>query len=94
MKKIAYTRQNIDSYAPVKSGVYFLFDDDDRVLYIGKSKNIKRRLVEHFTGVSHLESDTHSFTFSLCSEKVMDEIESIMISNLEPPVNIKKNSLA
>lgn len=30
-----------------KSGVYFLFDGDNKLLYIGISKNIRQRIVSH-----------------------------------------------
>ena len=36
-------------FIPEKSGVYFFWDTyyDDKIIYIGKSKNLKKRLIKH-----------------------------------------------
>ncbi len=34
---------------PEKPGVYFFFDDQDEILYIGKSVNLKKRVCDHFS---------------------------------------------
>lgn len=33
---------------PEKTGVYYFFDDDDNLIYIGKSNNIRSRVISHF----------------------------------------------
>ena len=35
--------------APTTTGVYYMHKEDGSIIYIGKSKNIKKRLVQHFT---------------------------------------------
>ncbi|MAT90511.1 MAG: exonuclease [Flavobacteriaceae bacterium] len=35
--------------APTKTGVYYMHREDGEIIYIGKSKNIRKRLVQHFT---------------------------------------------
>ncbi len=35
--------------APTSTGVYYMHKEDGSIIYIGKSKNIKKRLVQHFT---------------------------------------------
>jgi len=35
---------------PTKTGVYYMYNKDNVIIYIGKSKNIKRRINQHFTG--------------------------------------------
>lgn len=35
--------------APTKTGVYYMHRKDGSIIYIGKSKNIKKRLTQHFT---------------------------------------------
>lgn len=39
-------RELIESL-PVSCGVYFIYDSHDELLYIGKSKNIKKRILQH-----------------------------------------------
>jgi len=34
---------------PEETGVYYFFDDDDSLIYIGKSKNIRSRVSSHFS---------------------------------------------
>ena len=36
--------------APSEIGVYYLRNQEGKLIYIGKSKNIKKRLTQHFTG--------------------------------------------
>ncbi len=36
--------------APSDTGVYYMHDKNGDIIYIGKSKNIKKRLMQHFTG--------------------------------------------
>ncbi|MDX2306064.1 MAG: exonuclease domain-containing protein [Microscillaceae bacterium] len=33
---------------PEETGVYYFFDEDDTIIYVGKSKNIKKRIAGHF----------------------------------------------
>ncbi|HAI75312.1 MAG TPA: DNA polymerase III subunit epsilon [Microscillaceae bacterium] len=33
---------------PEQIGVYYLLDEEDRIVYVGKSKNIKKRIASHF----------------------------------------------
>ena len=94
MLKIPLDIQNIKFNAPCESGIYFLFDEQQQVAYIGKSVDIRRRLLEHFHGHSHLNDHENYcyFTYSLCSEHVLEEVESIMVSNIIPVDNVKKKS--
>ena len=38
--------------APTATGVYYMHKEDGTIIYIGKSKNIKKRLTQHFTSDS------------------------------------------
>ena len=35
---------------PSETGVYYIYNKDGNIIYIGKSKNIKKRINQHFTG--------------------------------------------
>ncbi len=41
------THRNIINKLPTEVGVYYFFDDNQRLIYIGKSKNIKQRVAQH-----------------------------------------------
>lgn len=34
---------------PEETGVYYLYNEDGKIIYIGKSKNIKSRIIKHFS---------------------------------------------
>jgi len=38
------------SAAPTSTGVYYMHNTSGKIIYIGKSKNIQKRLTQHFTG--------------------------------------------
>lgn len=42
---------------PEETGVYYFKDQNDKILYVGKSKNIRNRVISHFS--SDLKSDRH-----------------------------------
>jgi DNA polymerase-3 subunit epsilon len=37
---------------PAKTGIYYIHNENGDLIYIGKSKNIKKRVNQHFTGTS------------------------------------------
>lgn len=50
IKLIEFDKKNIKIIG-LKSGVYFLFDENVNVLYIGKSIDLKQRISQHIRGV-------------------------------------------
>lgn len=47
----AITRQIIEAL-PSKTGVYYFLDEKDNIIYIGKSKNIRQRVLSHLSRVT------------------------------------------
>ncbi|WP_182354853.1 excinuclease ABC subunit UvrC [Flaviflexus huanghaiensis] len=43
---------------PTDPGVYRFIDEDDRVIYVGKAKNLRQRLVSYFQDVAYLHPRT------------------------------------
>lgn len=43
-----YLERNHFDQLPEKTGVYYFFNEKDELLYVGKSKNIKKRVAQHF----------------------------------------------
>lgn len=56
---------------PQQPGVYLMKDDDDHVIYVGKAKNLAKRVRQYFTG-----HDDRSFVASL--DKILSRIDFII----------------
>ncbi len=78
--------------APEACGVYYLYDDDKNVIYVGKSINIRKRLMEHFADPSakgeKMRAGVVDFSFEITgSELVALLLESSEIKRLQPRIN-------
>jgi DNA polymerase-3 subunit epsilon len=62
---------------PEKPGVYYFYNQDKKVIYVGKAVNIKKRVASHFTGHKitpqrqHFLRDTYSISFEVCATELM-----------------------
>ncbi len=73
--------------APIATGVYYMHRQDGTIIYIGKSKNIKKRLTQHFT------NDNRK------SRRIQDEVVSVsfeitgseLVALLKESEEIKRN---
>ena len=81
---------------PEKPGVYHFLDDRDKIIYIGKSKNLKQRLNSYRSikaenadkRLVRLVNATHSITFKTCSsEKAALRLENKLIRKFNPRYN-------
>lgn len=82
------------SKLPQKSGVYFFKDFAERVLYVGKAQNLKKRVKNHFA-----KPDQHFWNFikdvadidfiKTRSEKEAIILEAQLIKKLQPRFNIE-----
>ena len=59
---------------PQKSGVYQYYDKDDKLLYIGKAKNLKKRVTSYFT-----KKQEHGKTRVLVSK--IQDIKYLVVSS-------------
>ena len=70
---------------PNSTGIYYIHDKNSKIIYIGKSKNIKKRINQHFTG-----KDNKSAKLQLHSDSVTyDETGSELIALLKESHQIK-----
>ncbi|MDB5231352.1 MAG: polymerase epsilon subunit [Chitinophagaceae bacterium] len=79
---------------PYEPGVYYFHDAKGKVIYVGKAKCLKQRVVSHFTGLDtgkkrqEFLRTIHSVTFTTCSSEFTAAIlESIEIKRLWPAFN-------
>ncbi|RZK11414.1 MAG: nucleotide excision repair endonuclease, partial [Flavobacterium sp.] len=62
---------------PEKPGVYYFYNQEKKVVYVGKAVNIKKRVASHFSGNSvtqqrqHFLRDIHAISFELCATELM-----------------------
>ncbi len=76
---------------PEQPGVYYFHDVKDKVIYVGKAKNLKKRVISHFAGLDTSQKrqeflrKIHSITHSVCpTEFIACLLESVEIKRLWP----------
>ena len=78
---------------PEKTGVYYFHDANGKVLYVGKARNIRHRIIGHFTGESSrskrlFHERIHNISYELTgNELVALLLESREIKRLWPEYN-------
>jgi len=77
---------------PKEAGVYFFYNENDELLYVGKSKNIYKRVNQHFTNTSSksksLQKLTEEVTFEIAGNELMALLkENEYIKTLKPKYN-------
>ena len=93
LKSISFL-EKIDSFV---LGVYYLYDNNKTLVYIGKSKNIKRRIREHINKGTKLSKNIQYFRFKKTNNELFGLLlESSEIKRYRPIFNKKlrrKNNL-
>ncbi|MEM9258926.1 MAG: nucleotide excision repair endonuclease, partial [Bacteroidota bacterium] len=77
---------------PEDCGVYYFHDTDGRVIYVGKSKNIRSRVAQHFNDRTAkgklIASQVADITFELTGSELVALLhESEEIKRLQPTIN-------
>lgn len=77
---------------PEVAGVYYFHDDKGEVVYVGKSINIKKRVMEHFAKTTNKASKLQKYVDDISFEITGSELvallfESYEIKRLRPPIN-------
>lgn len=82
------------SQLPQKPGVYYFHDQKDKVLYVGKAKNLKKRVLSHFSGLDSGKKrqdflrTIHRVSYTECpTEFIASLLESVEIKRLWPQHN-------
>lgn len=80
---------------PTEPGVYRFFDKDDRVLYVGKAKNLKNRLTTYFLSglaerTDRMVSEAVRCDWTIVSGEVEAlQLEYTWIKQFKPPFNVR-----
>lgn len=82
---------------PYTPGVYYFHNEKGKVIYVGKAKNLKKRVVSHFTGLDTSKKrqaflrEIHALSYKECSSEFTASIlESVEIKRLWPAFNISQ----
>ena len=81
---------------PQTPGVYIMKNKDDCVIYIGKAKRLKNRVISYFTDTYHtpkterMISQVHNFDTILCQTEIEAlTLENVLIKKHTPKYNIR-----
>lgn len=87
------SKKDIDQL-PYTPGVYYFHDQKGKVVYVGKARNIKKRVCSHFSGNNSGRQrqdflrDIHSISFQDCgTELIAFVLEAVEIKRLWPKYN-------
>ncbi|MHC4728863.1 MAG: UvrB/UvrC motif-containing protein, partial [Planctomycetota bacterium] len=97
-EQIEAIREKIKSF-PTGPGLYFMKDSGDKVLYIGKAKNLRSRVASYFQpGVDLIASRGPKIVDMLCKVETVDILETAnevdavlkearLVKDIRPPYN-------
>ncbi len=84
---------------PEETGIYFMHDESDRIMYVGKSVEIKRRIYQHITGKlrsdkqSKMVKNIHRIAYEITGSDLLASIkEDYLIKELRPRYNKAQKS--
>ncbi len=72
---------------PSTTGVYYMHKENGDIIYIGKSKNIKKRINQHFTGTSHKAKKIQLQVASVSYENTGNELAALLKESEEIKYN-------
>lgn len=70
------------------SGIYFIYNDNRELMYIGQSKNIASRLTTHIRGKYRNAYKISVINLDYMESSYLDSIERFLITKLKPIDNI------
>mgnify|MGYP000085433390 CR=1 FL=1 len=77
-KKIAPRLSVIVDDLPAKTGVYYIHNDQGDIIYIGKSKNIKKRVNQHFLGTNRKSKNLQKLVATVTYEETGNELIALL----------------
>ena len=82
-KGIAPQLLDIISSLPSTTGVYYIHNEKSNLIYIGKSRNIKKRINQHFTGTSAKCKKIQAQVFTVTYEETGSELIALLKESQE-----------
>ena len=72
---------------PSRTGIYYIHNEKGDMIYIGKSKNIKKRVNQHFTGTSRKAKKIQLEVFAVTYEETGSELIALLKESEEIKIN-------
>ena len=72
---------------PNKTGIYYIHNEKGDLIYIGKSKNIKKRVNQHFTGKNNKSKKIQGQVFTVTYEETGSELVALLKESEEIKIN-------
>lgn len=86
-KKVEPNLKKLIEKSASTTGVYYLYNQDNDLIYLGKSKNIKKRITQLFTSSQPKQKKMQNLVADISYEKTGNELIALLKENVE----IKKN---
>ncbi len=86
-KGIAPKLRDIMESMPSKTGVYYIYNIAGKLIYIGKSKNIRKRINQHFTGIDKKSLKIQDEVYTITYEETGSELIALLKESQEIKTN-------
>lgn len=86
-KGIAPKLLDIIGSLPSKTGVYYIHNEEGKIIFIGKSRNIKKRVNQHFTGITRSAKKIQAEVFTVTYEETGNELIALIKEAQEIKIN-------
>ncbi|GAK95358.1 hypothetical protein Fjoh_3451 [Nonlabens ulvanivorans] len=86
-KKVEPNLKKLIEKSVSTTGVYYFYNQDNELIYLGKSKNIKKRITQLFTSSQPKQKKIQKLVADISFEKTGNELIALLKENVE----IKKN---
>lgn len=87
IKGIAPKLLDIIESLPSNTGIYYIHREDGKIIYIGKSRNIRKRVNQHFTGTSNKSKKIQAEVFTVTFELTGSELIAMLKESEEIKIN-------
>ncbi|MCI4443525.1 MAG: GIY-YIG nuclease family protein [Lentimicrobium sp.] len=87
LKGIAPKLMDIVESLPSKTGIYYIHREDGSLIFIGKSRNIKKRVNQHFTGITKSAKKIQNEVFTVTYEETGSELIALLKESEEIKIN-------
>ncbi len=88
--ELSPTQLDIVDGLPTETGLYYMHNKDGDIIFLGATKNIKKRVNQHFTNVGDLARKLQKETKKVTFEKTGSELASLLKEHHEKKRNAPK----